>query len=166
MNGMKPGPVRRLLLWGVAAVLAWAGLVKVADPDQFIRDLHGYRLFPHALVLVLAYWVPWLELAAAAGLAWDRFRRGGLVCAMALFLSFLIVLYTAVVRGIDVSCGCFGRASAGVDSHAAFFRALGLWLLTYGLFLVELRTGRDGGATGEPGLEGAGKKPRGAGVKE
>jgi uncharacterized membrane protein YphA (DoxX/SURF4 family) len=112
---MKP-----LFLWPLRLLLGglfvWAGLLKLADPNQFALEIANYRLLPQAAPLLAAA-IPSTELLLGLGLLAlpERWRR-----ASALGLLFLLLLFTAavtqaVLRGIDVSCGCFGGRSDTVS---------------------------------------------------
>jgi putative oxidoreductase len=110
---------RGLLLWalrlGLGGLFAVTGALKIGDPAAFAVEIHNYQLFP-ALAPVLAAALPAVELAVAAALlAGPRpWLRAGALASAALMLVFTVAVGSAVARGINISCGCFGAGSGPV----------------------------------------------------
>lgn len=99
----------------LTAVFGAAGVIKIADPAGFVADLESYRMFPPALAVAIASYLPWLEVFAGVALWVPRVRGGARLILLGLTVGFLIVLGIAWARGIDIRCGCFGstRAATG-----------------------------------------------------
>lgn len=96
----------RLLLSGV---FAYAGALKMRDASAFAESIASFRLLPDILVTPVALTLPPLEITAAMlALGADRWRRAGAFCLLVLLLIFTAVLSTALARGLQVDCGCFG----------------------------------------------------------
>lgn len=102
----------------VGGVFVWASLDKLAHPEAFARAIHNYRLVPYALLHPLALLMPAAELVAGLALVVGWWRRGAaLLCALMLAV-FLAAISSALVRGLDISCGCFhtdGGHAVGVS---------------------------------------------------
>jgi putative oxidoreductase len=94
----------------LAVVFVVAAVPKLIDPGSFANDLLNYRLLPENLVGLVALFVPALELAIAAALLWPRYQRGAALISMLLLVGFAAAMAQARIRGIDLSCGCFGAA--------------------------------------------------------
>ncbi len=105
-----------MLRGAMAALFAYAGIMKALDPAQFAVELHNYRLLPSALVPALAYYVPWLELVCAAGLIHAATRPGAWLLIAALSLTFAVFVTSAWIREIDMACGCFGGEGRTLDA--------------------------------------------------
>lgn len=105
----------RLLVGGV---FIWASLDKVAHPAEFATAIHHYRLVPYALLHPAALLLPAVELLAGVALVLGWQRRGAaLLCALMLAV-FVVAIASALVRGLDISCGCFdtdGGHAVGLD---------------------------------------------------
>lgn len=129
---MNAGAWRTVLRVAVAAVFAYAGAVKTLDPGLFAVELANYRLLPAPAVPALAYYLPWLELIAAAALFSGRLRAGAWLVLAALATGFAVFVTSAWIRGLDVSCGCFGGGGRPID---------GLVALRTGLVLAAAGTG-------------------------
>lgn len=140
--------LRWSLIVGLAAVLAWSGLAKVADPAALASAIQGFRIVDGGAAWVLAYYLPWLELVLAAALLAKRWRAGALALAGGLFTIFAIAWLQAWVRGLDVSCGCFGgegRGGAGSTAIGAL-RALALAAIAWGCFVEGMAKGGSSGS--------------------
>jgi len=126
---MKAGPVAltvgRVLM---AGLLLWAGATKLAQPEAFAETLFRFRLVSPALCWAGAWLVPSLELAAGLGLLWRGTRRGAWLLACLLSAGFAAFVFSAWIRGLDVSCGCFGPSTTPVGILDAA-RTLGLLAL-------------------------------------
>jgi hypothetical protein len=114
----------RVLCVLVAIVFAAAAVPKLIDPGSFANDLLNYRILPEALVGWFALFMPALELVIALALLWPRFQRGGALLATALLVSFAVAMAQARIRGIDLSCGCFGAAFESKVSWLTVARSL------------------------------------------
>ena len=105
---------RKIVTWAfcviLAAVFVIAAVPKLIDPGSFANDLLNYRLLPESLVGLFALFVPALELMIAGALLWPRYQRGAALLSTVLLVSFAVAMAQARIRGIDLSCGCFGAA--------------------------------------------------------
>jgi putative oxidoreductase len=129
---MIPPAVRRVLLLAARLLLGGiflvAGILKLRDPVTFTTDIANYQLWP-ALAPVLAAALPTLEVVVgvallALGAPW---RRAAALCAAGLMVVFTAAASSALARGLDVACGCFGGASAaGTIGWLTIGRDLGL----------------------------------------
>lgn len=102
----------------VGGVFIWASLDKLAHPAEFAKAIHHYRLLPYAALHPAALLLPAVELVAGAALVLGWQRRGAALICGALLLVFLAAIATALVRGLDISCGCFntdGGHAVGLD---------------------------------------------------
>jgi putative oxidoreductase len=95
----------------VAAVFIYAGALKVLDPVQFAHDIKNFQILPWPMSVALAFYQPWLEIFCGIGLVFRFFYRGALCVLCALIVVFTLAITAAKVRGLDITCGCFGHAS-------------------------------------------------------
>jgi putative oxidoreductase len=157
---------RRNILWRIVALIIggifiYAGVIKALDPLRFATDIDNYKMLPWAIGVRLAFYLPWLEIFAGLALIFRFLYRGGLLILTALVLIFLGATVAAKVRGLDITCGCFGHAS----QHWSFPQhlAVDLALLAAAVFLwfserSRLRTSPASGALALQGLRGAKEK--------
>ncbi len=95
----------------VAGVFTWAAIPKLVDPAQFAESIANYHLLPTAVIGPLAAGLPVLELVVAAALLVGVHARGAALVAIALLVVFAGGMAQAILRGIDLDCGCFGAAT-------------------------------------------------------
>lgn len=107
---MKPF-VWRVLDFLIAVVFIYAGVLKALDPVQFAHDIDNYKILPWTVGVALAFYLPWLEIFCGLALIFRRFYRGALSILTALVAIFVIATIAAKLRGLDITCGCFGHAS-------------------------------------------------------
>jgi putative oxidoreductase len=106
----------RSILWRIVALIVggifiYAGAIKAIDPLRFALDIDNYKMLPWAIGVRLAFYLPWLELVCGVALILRFFYRGGLFILTALTFIFIAASIIAKVRGLDITCGCFGHAS-------------------------------------------------------
>ena len=119
------------ILWALRLFLGglfvYAGVLKVLDPAQFLVDIESYRLLPYVAAVATAFYLPWLEILCGAGLWNRRTRRGALWILIALTVVFAVLITSAWVRGLDISCGCFGVSESNGSNY--------VWWLTRDLLI-------------------------------
>lgn len=97
----------RLLLGGV---LLKAGLAKVGEPSALAETIGHFGLVPLRLVTLLAVWIPWLECIVGGCLLAGLLSASAALLAAGMTLSFGLAVTSALLRGLDIACGCFGSA--------------------------------------------------------
>ena len=95
----------------IGGIFIYAGAIKVLDPVQFANDIDNYKILPWTIGAGLAFYLPWLEIFCGLALIARRLYLGGLSILTALVAVFLVATTAAKVRGLDITCGCFGHAS-------------------------------------------------------
>lgn len=110
---------------GIAVLFLYAGAMKLRNPAAFAEEIENYRLLSRQLSVAASYYVPWLEILAAIALLAKPLRLGGWALSTALSGAFTVFVVSAWMRGLDISCGCFGSSSSPVGLGAAA-RAAGI----------------------------------------
>ena len=100
------------LRWALGAVLVYAGWSKVFDMAGLADAVERYRILPTATVNLVAIVLPPLELVAGFCLMFGLLLEGALSLATVMFVVFLVVIESAILRGLDIECGCFGTSNA------------------------------------------------------
>ncbi len=95
----------------IAAIFIYAGVLKALDPVQFAHDIDHYKILPWTVGVALAFYLPWLEIFCGLVLIFRLFYRGALSILTALVVIFLVATIAAKLRGLDITCGCFGHVS-------------------------------------------------------
>src|SRR5205085_7874559 len=82
--------------------------LSLANPAEFASDIDNFKILPWPISVALAFYVPWLEIFCAIGLAFRFFYRGALFILGGSIVVFTLAIIAAKIRGLDITCGCFG----------------------------------------------------------
>ena len=99
------GTVVRVFLGGI---LGWAGVVKIQNPEAFIKIVTAYDLLPEELVVLWGIFLPWIELVTGLFLFLGLWHKSAVLSSVSLFLTFAAAVSINILRGADIACGCFG----------------------------------------------------------
>jgi uncharacterized membrane protein YphA (DoxX/SURF4 family) len=113
----------------VGGVFLYASIDKLLHPAAFARAIHNYHLVPMALLHPWAHYLPVLEVVIGLALVLGVWRRGAALVAALLTVVFIAAIASALVRGLDINCGCF---------HAEGGHGVGLDLLVRDVGLLAL----------------------------
>ncbi len=113
----------------VGLTFGLAGIAKLVDPNGFAEEIMRYQLVPWPGAVVLALWLPWLELLCGFGVFVPRLRLGALALAGFALVLFAGALGSAWARGLAIDCGCFGAALGRTSVPGAVGRDLVLLAL-------------------------------------
>src|SRR5207302_2516251 len=119
----------------IAGIFIYAGALKAIDPVQFASDIDNYKILPWPVSVALAFYLPWLEIFCALALVVRFLYRGALSILMVLIVTFTLATIAAKIRGLDITCGCFGHVSQNwsFPSHLATNLAILAALLALGI---------------------------------
>ena len=121
--------LERLMRLILAAFFIVAGTMKIWDPKSLTAAIETYQMLPYSLSVILALWMPWLELLAGLGILFKKMYSGSLLVIGSLLLLFVLALAQGWIRGLDVTCGCFGNAEHTNQTNYA-------WLIVRDLMLL------------------------------
>lgn len=131
--------ISRILLGGL---FLYAGFSKAADPDGFIADIARFQLLPEWAISPLAIYLPFLEILTGLALLSGVFYLGALFLANGMLVMFSSGLSLAWWRGLDITCGCFGKGFGDLPLHWALLRNVVLISLGLSLVIISLRDQR------------------------
>jgi uncharacterized membrane protein YphA (DoxX/SURF4 family) len=110
MNGIASVKIFELVLrLGLGGLFIYAGAAKLPDLEDFFWDVHHFALTSWDTSMVLAMFLPWLEIVAGLALIIRKFHGGALLILTGLSALFLAAIGSAWWRGLDITCGCFGK---------------------------------------------------------
>lgn len=116
----------------VATVLVYYGLTKLfASKIPFETAISHYQLMPRWAVRPIATVLPLVEVMLGGILLLDITNTVAFWGATFLLLVFLIAIGSALLRGLQIDCGCSGKRNIGL--RLGFMRNLGF----IGLLLVS-----------------------------
>ncbi|WP_243313036.1 MauE/DoxX family redox-associated membrane protein [Fundidesulfovibrio agrisoli] len=99
------------------ALFVYAGAEKVMDAQAFAAVIFNYQVLPAKMVYGAAMLLPALEVVCGLALCVGTLARGAAVVLNVLMAVFMALMGWAMVRGLDVTCGCFGGAGQAVSKE-------------------------------------------------
>jgi hypothetical protein len=121
---------RFLLRLAIAALFLFAAVTKLVDPSAFAQQIVNYQLTPWPAAAVLSVFLPALELCVGVCLLVGSWESGALVWVAILLTIFSGALLSAIVRGLSIDCGCFGRSIENTGTLWPLIRNLVLLAVT------------------------------------
>lgn len=118
--------IARLVL---AAVFLSAAFPKIQDPGAFAASIEAFRVISGELVMWTSLILPWLELTIGIGILLPQLQRVSGILMASLLLVFILLHSSAWLRGLDISCGCFGQSETEASPNY-------IWLLLRNLSLL------------------------------
>jgi putative oxidoreductase len=130
---------RSLLRLAIAALFLFAAITKLVDPSSFAQQIANYQLTPWPATAGLSVFLPALELCVGIGLLLGRWESGALVWVAILLTMFSGALLSAIVRGLSIDCGCFGRSIENTGTLWPLIRNLALLVVTGFLWFSRVK---------------------------
>jgi putative oxidoreductase len=116
----------RLLL---GAVFFYAGAIKLSAPQPFADSIASFALLPAPAIDPLVLGLPVFAMAVGGLLICGWLHRPAALAVLGLTGIFALALGSALARGLQVDCGCFGSGRA--TGRAWQWLALGRDLLLF-----------------------------------
>lgn len=135
--------MRRILFHPVILLFARAGLAalflaacadKIANPRDFLLAVENYRFLPNILAIPFAMVLPWVELVIALLLLAGFWTRPAALISSFCYLAFAIAIGSALIRGLNINCGCFETKSN--EMITAWYMIRDLLLLLVSVYLM------------------------------
>lgn len=126
-SGSSPKLARLIVLClrvTVGGVFVIAAIPKIMNPVEFANSLNAYQILPQYALGITTWLLPWIECIFGLLLALGYVMRLSLMVIGLLLLVFLIAIVSAMMRGLNINCGCFGRNE--VVGWNVVFRDIGL----------------------------------------
>ena len=92
----------------VGGIFIYSALTKITDLGYFAKSLYNYRILPEVTLNLFALLIPWLELIIGLLIVLGIFVRESALLGGILMIVFIAAISIAIVRGLDIECGCFG----------------------------------------------------------
>lgn len=106
----------------LGAIFIYAAVLKIADPVAFAGSVAAYRILPYFASYLTAAVLPFLELICGVLLVCGYRVKGGALIIVFLNLLFMAALASAIVRGLDIDCGCFKQGGSKTSPWVALAR--------------------------------------------
>ena len=92
-----------------------ASIDKIIDPISFSNIIDNYHITPILFNNLLALFIPWLELIIGICLIFNFNINGASLLSIILLIWFIFILSQAILRGINIDCGCFDLNSSNLS---------------------------------------------------
>ena len=113
----------------VSGVFLLSSLPKLNHPVLFLGDVYQYMLIGPDAATFVAILLPQVEYVLALALLAGVWLRGAFLLGITLFGTFSVAQASALLRGLEISCGCFGSIRTDLISYTSLFRTLLLMIL-------------------------------------
>ena len=125
----------RIFLGGFFIV---SGLDKITDLHAFSTSILQYRVVGTTLAMCTATILPSLELLCGLSLLLGLYPRGSELLITLMLIGFTILVGSALLRGLDISCGCFTQdPNASKIGYKKILENCGLIVLSAWLLFVQ-----------------------------
>jgi uncharacterized membrane protein YphA (DoxX/SURF4 family) len=125
----------RIFLGGLFVV---AGLDKITDSQAFANSVLQYKVVGPTLAMWTATILPSLELLCGLSLIIGLYPRGCTLLITIMLVGFTILVASALMRGLDISCGCFTQdPNASKIGYQKILENCGLIVLSVCLLFVR-----------------------------
>jgi uncharacterized membrane protein YphA (DoxX/SURF4 family) len=112
----------------LAYIFLYAAITKMIDPQAFVRELLGYRVFPDIAINIIALGLPALELLTGLAIIAGPFIREAALWLVLLTIGFGGGMISAMLRGLNIECGCGLPGGPSLVSWLTLLRDLGFLL--------------------------------------
>ncbi|MDI6734938.1 MAG: MauE/DoxX family redox-associated membrane protein [bacterium] len=125
------------LLLGI--IFIWSGVDKIIQTEEFAKIISNYNLLPDFAINLLAIVLPWIEFVAGLLLISGLQNKSSSFIILGLLTVFTLAISIALLRGLDIECGCFGSNRGRVIALPILIEDIFLFLMALQVFLSDKR---------------------------
>jgi len=129
--------------WIIGLAFLVAGFPHWSNAYYFLGSVYAYKLVEPGIGQIIAMTMPVIQLVLALCFLTRTFLDASHLATLFLLICFVTVQTSALVRGLDISCGCFGPGhdtTIGWFSLSLVYGLLALSLIRNGMFLFSRPT--------------------------
>lgn len=134
--------LERICRFGLAALFVYSAWGKISDPGLFAEMVVRYEILPSFTVGLFSLTLPMVELVAGLMFIVPMWVREAAFITVGLLVMFMMALVLAVVRGLDIDCGCFGVSAGGGRTELLLAIGRDIVLLVPAVWLLVRRSAR------------------------
>ena len=101
--------ILRIILGSIFII---SGVEKISNPAEFAQTIENYRLLPISSINIFALILPWIELISGMFLLFGIKNKENSLIITTMMIVFTSAVVIAVLRNLDIDCGCFGTLTA------------------------------------------------------
>jgi putative oxidoreductase len=116
--------------------------IHMNNPYRFLDSVSSYRIVGGTNAEIVALALPSFQLMAGSALIANVLRKGAIVLVTSMYAMFVVAQASALTRGLEINCGCFGDVGGLVSLKSvaltSVLLAASVWmaLLEFGLAAV------------------------------
>ena len=111
--------VNNIIAISLGILFFWAGMEKLLQPDQFYEAILSYKIINSLPAIFVTYTLPSLEIILGIFVMYPKTREISLLLIITLTCTFIGLILISMLRGLDITCGCFGG-----DSNSSYLQIL------------------------------------------
>ncbi len=92
----------------LALVFILSGLDKISNLAAFATSIENYDILPIHIINLIAIVIPWIEVITGGLLLLGFYIKENSIIIATLLTVFTLALLSAVLRNLDIDCGCQG----------------------------------------------------------
>jgi putative oxidoreductase len=124
----------------LGSLFVYACIHKISQPADFADTVASFEMLPYWAVNAVAIALPWIEFWAGAFLILGLFVRSSVMLLTVLLVTFWAATLVNVLRGAQISCGCFpGDINHPITLWTLTRDIVWLFMALTILFLLERR---------------------------
>ena len=127
---------------GLGVLFIYSALAKISDPDDFARAVMRYEFLPDFTIGIFSMTMSMLELLVGLSMLFTKWLRESAFLVSGMLVMFIIALVQALVRGLEISCGCFGVPSVGGREEIVIALVRDVVLIVPAVWLMFRANGR------------------------
>ncbi|RKY52853.1 MAG: DoxX family protein [Candidatus Neomarinimicrobiota bacterium] len=85
----------------------YASIDNMINPAKFAGIIYHYRVLPIELLNIVAILIPWVEAVLGVTLLLGIWIETSTLILSFVTLFFIVLMISAIVRGLNIECGCF-----------------------------------------------------------
>jgi len=121
--------------WIMGTSLIFSSIPHLTNPYYFLGTIYSYRLIGPGVGQFVAIVLPWLQVVLGICLVTHLLHHSAHTLTMGVLVIFVAVQASALLRQLDISCGCFGvRHEAKIDG-ATLMTTGALLMLSFARFV-------------------------------
>ena len=97
-----------------SAIFVYFGVMKLMDINEYYAAVINYQIVEGNLALAVTYYLPTVEILLAVFFLADRFKLSAGTGLIILLVIFEIAMLSALMRGMDINCGCAAKGTTGL----------------------------------------------------
>jgi len=130
-----------LLRIALGVFFIYFGGEKLFRLDEFTAQVGNYRIVMDPWDAVVAYMMPCFEVVVGLCLVSGLLMRGALLTGAGMIFVFMVAVGQAMVRGLDINCGCFSASNKPSDLGWHMVLLVGI-MLAIGFLALNERMSR------------------------